>query len=145
MARKRRTEPPSAHALTEEFRVLRRRYEEFSERLQGLIMRLLVADEIDVHAVEYRAKTLESLATKVVRPGKSYRGLAEIRDLTGLRVICYYTEDVDRVAKLIEGEFAVDAHNSADKLEVLAPDQFGYRSVHEWHLKLCNCFMGHGL
>ena len=47
-----------------------------------------------------------------------------------MRVITYFTEDVDRVAEIIQGECDVDWENSVDKGEQLDPDQFGYRSQH---------------
>lgn len=51
-------------------------------------------------------------------------------DIAGVRVITYYTEDVDRVSKIVESEFKIDYNNSIDKREALEPDRFGYCSVH---------------
>lgn len=116
--------------IIDAFRERRPQYEGFSERVHDLLGQLLEAAGIKVHTVEHRTKTLESLAAKVGRPGKSYGALEEIADISGLRVICYYTEDVDSVAQMIEREFLVSKENSLDKLHDLAPDQFGYRSVH---------------
>lgn len=75
---------------------------------------------------------MDSFAEKLQREGKGYTDpLNEITDLAGLRVILYYVDDVAKVADLIEREFRVDETRSVDKRSVLAPDQFGYLSVHK--------------
>jgi putative GTP pyrophosphokinase len=56
--------------------------------------------------------------------------LEEITDLAGIRVITYFSEDVDRVASVIEREFNIDPENSIDKRAALDPDRFGYLSLH---------------
>jgi hypothetical protein len=48
----------------------------------------------------------------------------------GIRVISYYSEDVEAVSRLIAKEFSVDHENSIDKSNVLELDQFGYKSTH---------------
>ena len=51
-------------------------------------------------------------------------------DLLGIRIITYFRDGVDAVAKLIEREFSVDRDNSVDKRAVLEADRFGYLSLH---------------
>jgi Uncharacterized protein conserved in bacteria len=51
-------------------------------------------------------------------------------DLTGVRVIVYYNDDVDAISRLIVEEFDVDRANSMDKRQTLEPQEFGYQSVH---------------
>lgn len=99
--------------------------------MQGLMVDLLKADDVDVIQVESRAKTVASFADKIRRKGRTDADpLNSITDLVGLRVITYYLDDVDRIGRLIEREFLVDSNNSMDKAEGLASDQFGYRSAH---------------
>lgn len=107
-------------------------YEQFAERLRWLFDNLLTNEQIDYQTIEYRAKSIESFRNKLMRPGKSYKDpLTEMPDLAGLRIIVYFDRDVDRAAALIDAELDVDALNSSDKRTELAPDQFGYLSVHK--------------
>jgi ppGpp synthetase/RelA/SpoT-type nucleotidyltranferase len=105
--------------------------QQFTDRLTELLRALLAQSNIRFHTVESRTKEVSSFAEKIKRPGKSYTDpLNEITDLSGIRIIVYYSEDVTRVSKLIEKEFNVDRRASVDKVEELAPHEFGYLSVH---------------
>ncbi|WP_414714812.1 GTP pyrophosphokinase, partial [Sporosarcina koreensis] len=55
--------------------------------------------------------------------------MRDITDTVGVRVITYFNDDVDKIAKVIEREFEVDRENSIDK-RVTDPDRFGYSSLH---------------
>jgi len=70
------------------------------------------------------------LAEKISRPDKQYRTLEDVTDLSGVRVITYFTDDVDKIGTLIEQEFKVFYDKSVDKRKVLSPDKFGYLSLH---------------
>ena len=94
-------------------------------------LRALLADHgIKVHSVQRRVKTANSLAAKVARPERTYRGLTDVTDLVGLRVIAYFEDTVETIATLLERHLAVDFRQSVDKTAALASTQFGYRSVH---------------
>ena len=106
-------------------------YDEFSAHLADLLRDLIRDAGIEVHAVEKRAKSVESFREKINRPGKLYvNALQEVSDLAGVRVILYYEEDVRKVCRLLEREFVIERSQSVDKAKVLAEDQFGYLSVH---------------
>ena len=47
-----------------------------------------------------------------------------------MRVVTYYSDDVDRIASILEKKFTVDRVNSIDKRHILNVDQFGYMSLH---------------
>ena len=53
------------------------------------------------------------------RVKNKYQKLDEITDLSGIRVITYYTDTVDQISKLIENEFIIDRDNSIDKRKSL--------------------------
>jgi putative GTP pyrophosphokinase len=107
-------------------------YERFAEKLKILLQDLLNSEDVKFQVVESRSKTVESFSHKIRREGKSYKDpLAEITDLCGSRIVLYYVDDVDKVDRLIRREFTVDGKNSVDKRAILAPDQFGYLSVHK--------------
>ncbi|MGW3092263.1 GTP pyrophosphokinase [Streptomyces sp. NPDC001102] len=102
---------------------------EFTERLQNLLTALLAAADISVAQVQGRTKSVDSLVEKIRRKDKYRDPLSEITDLTGIRIVTYYLEDVDRVAGLLAKNFTVDiSGQEINRPE--APSEFGYESSH---------------
>jgi ppGpp synthetase/RelA/SpoT-type nucleotidyltranferase len=114
-----------------EYKTIRPVYEEFTQKLRVLLEELLTDEGIDYHhPIGSRTKSVESFCEKITRPDKSYREpLQEVTDLSGVRVIVYYLDDVPKIADVIERELAVDRRNSIDKRDAMRPDQFGYVSL----------------
>lgn len=105
-------------------------YQAFVSEIEHLITKILEANNINCNAITSRTKSRESFAEKIERKHGKYTDLYQITDIAGVRIITYYAEDVDKIAKIIEAEFEVDYENSIDKRESLEPDRFGYCSVH---------------
>ena len=83
--------------------------------------------EIEVAAVTYRAKTLDSFIEKLDR--KTYDDpLNEITDLAGVRVVHLYLSDFARIESIINEEFCV--LEKVDKLAEHGEDRFGYGARH---------------
>lgn len=113
------------------FSELRPQYEKFRTKLEELISDLISETNLEMLSIESRTKSIESFNEKIKRPGKNYTNpISEITDLCGIRIITYYTEDIYKIAELIEKEFDVDFENSVDKTKVESPDKFGYQSMH---------------
>jgi Uncharacterized protein conserved in bacteria len=129
--------------IMNEFQQKRYIYQNFAAEVEHQLERILSEEKISCNAITSRVKDIESLSGKIDRKGGKYSCLEDLTDIAGVRVITYYSDDVDRVADIVEREFTVDRENSIDKREALEPDRFGYCSVHyvvgmsDKRLKLC--------
>ncbi|OMO21239.1 GTP pyrophosphokinase [Vibrio lentus] len=113
------------------YRRLHPDYLAYTQRLHLLLEELLKQNGIKYHLVESRVKDVESFAEKVVRPTKNYVDpLNQITDLSGLRVIVYYQDDVEKVAHLIEREFDKIECENRHQIENYDVESFGYLSLH---------------
>lgn len=82
-----------------DFRMVRPRIAAFTNDLRGPLEHHLENEEIDAQ-IEHRTKAVDSFIEKIHRKNEKYNDpLNEITDLCGLRIICYYLEDVARVGK----------------------------------------------
>jgi ppGpp synthetase/RelA/SpoT-type nucleotidyltranferase len=120
----------SKDVILSEYREKRPIYEGFTLTCEDLVRRLLRFTNFRVHSVTSRTKGIEELAEKTSHPDKQYDKLQDITDLSGVRVITYFSDDVDKIGTLIEQEFKVFPDESVDKRKVLSPDKFGYLSLH---------------
>lgn len=102
---------------------------ELTLALNSLIPVLLKSSGISVHSVTSRIKERNSLSKKIEKKDK-YTSLNQITDTIGVRIISHYSDEVDKIAKIIEEEFKIDTENSIDKRATLDPDKFGYLSLH---------------
>lgn len=105
-------------------------YDDFSKKINSLVEELLKEKFIQCHSINSRSKEVESLRKKISKPEKEYDSISDITDLCGIRIITYFSNDVDNVAKIIEKEFNIDRKNSIDKRHENDPDRFGYLSLH---------------
>ena len=105
-------------------------YQNFTEKMKSLVELILHKQNIPIHSIVSRTKTKNSLENKIAHAGDKYNRLENITDLAGIRIITYYEDQIDQVAKLIRQGFCVDEENSVDKRKMLAPDRFGYLSLH---------------
>ncbi|OOL09760.1 hypothetical protein BHL37_23375 [Bacillus cereus] len=103
------------------------KYNKLGINLTQAIELLLEEHSIQYLKVYYRIKESDSFMGKSDR--KRYIDpFNQVEDICGIRIICYYKSDIDKICDVINGEF--DVLESQDKEELLKPDQFGYRSHH---------------
>ena len=114
--------------IVDGYSVSRGSYEDCLNYVENTVKNIIKSQSINVHEIVGRVKTIESLEGKVKR--KNYSNLAEITDLCGIRIITYFSDDVDKIAELISQEFEVDLENTIDKRKSEDPTNFGYVSLH---------------
>lgn len=114
--------------IVDGYSVSRGSYEDCLNYVENTVKNIIKSQSINVHEIIGRVKTVESLEGKVKR--KNYSNLAEITDLCGIRIITYFSDDVDKIAELISQEFEVDVENTIDKRKSEDPTKFGYVSLH---------------
>ncbi len=104
------------------------------ERMQSLILNKirtrLDENHIVIAALESRIKTEKSLAGKMVRKGYKYHSLSDVTDILGIRIITFYSNEVDYISAHVEQLLDIDWENSIDKRKMLDTDRFGYMSLH---------------
>jgi ppGpp synthetase/RelA/SpoT-type nucleotidyltranferase len=116
--------------IMEEYREAREDFVALGDIVSQILRASVREQHIEVFAVEHRVKAEDSLAGKLELKGDKYASLRDITDILGARVICYFSDDVDAVAEIIEQLFEIDRENSVDKRAQLRPDAFGYLSLH---------------
>ncbi|WP_123070912.1 GTP pyrophosphokinase [Massilia aurea] len=110
------------------------RYSEYYPFFQRLLMNSysviqdqLINADIQYLNFEKRIKTVDSAFEKFIR--KSYQDpFSQIEDFCGLRIICHYPSDVERIISLLRNEFTILSEENTQAR--LKPNEFGYRSTH---------------
>lgn len=116
--------------MVEDYRAEKSMYDKIKDIVLDQLRNCLDTNHILVTAVEARVKTEQSLVGKLELKGYKYRTLDDITDIVGARVITFYSDEVDKIATLIESIFEVDWDESVDKRKLLGKDTFGYMSLH---------------
>lgn len=120
---------PHGEALMEQYHKLRPSLEKLAKEAYDLLRTTLREQGIYVTAIEYRVKSEKSLAGKLEMKGSKYKTIDDVTDLVGLRVITFYTDEVDKVAAIAKRIFDIDWQESVDKRKHQL-NAFGYNSLH---------------
>lgn len=114
-------------SLIEEYKENEHLYQSLLIQAKHSIESLLRNEDIEIFSIEARLKDENSFKEKLQRKS-DYKTLSDIEDICGLRVICYYESDLQKLRKLINESFNV--LSSSDKKEESEVDKFGYSSSH---------------
>lgn len=116
--------------MLDDYRELMPVFEKIRSIVYDSLQKCVADNGLYVNAIETRIKSEASLAGKLELKGSKYAGLTDITDLVGARVITFYTDEVDKIASLVDKLFEVDWANSVDKRKMHELDSFGYLSLH---------------
>jgi len=120
---------PHTAEILEVYRLHKPQLEQLAEQASDLLRKALHNQNIQLNTFECRVKTEDSLAGKLEKKGYKYKTLYDVTDVVGIRVVTYYTDDVDKVAAITKQIFDIDWKNSVDKRKHQL-DSFGYLSLH---------------
>ncbi|HDT5890198.1 TPA: RelA/SpoT domain-containing protein, partial [Aeromonas dhakensis] len=113
--------------LVQLFREVKPRYERLANNVKQALIQFLDEKKISSFDVENRVKDEQSFIDKVER--KSYSDpFEQVEDIAGVRVICYYNEDLSSIDEIIKEQFIVLSYSN--KSNELSDNQFGYASNH---------------
>ncbi|HHF3007067.1 (p)ppGpp synthetase [Vibrio antiquarius] len=121
------------------YREVKPKYEKLRANICSVLEQKLEEKNIPIFSIESRIKDENSYLNKVSRKGYS-EPIEQIEDVCGVRVICYYQEDIEKICSIVKGEFCVISEEN--KQEMLNHDQFGYSSYH-YIVKLKDSWLGH--
>jgi putative GTP pyrophosphokinase len=117
----------SREEFQQQYNQRRPAYERLATNLQQALKSFLSEQGVPYLDVLFRVKDANSAYEKISR--KEYEHpFEDIEDWSGLRIICYYPDDVAEICSILEKEF--DVQTQEDTATRLAPHEFGYRSTH---------------
>ena len=100
-------------------------YKELCRNTKRLLKKLLELEGIPVSSITTRVKMRTSLARKLKHDEKAkYHSASDVTDLIGLRVVTFFEDHVEDVARVIKQRFLIDPDNSVNKNRLLAADRF---------------------
>jgi len=123
----------------ETYRELKPQFERLKDNVFLALKDLIRESDIPTFDVESRVKDEDSIRNKII--SKSLTSpLEQIDDFCGIRVICYYQEDIEKICSIVESQFNVLLkENKQDELD---DNQFGYSSFH-YVITLKDEWLGH--
>jgi putative GTP pyrophosphokinase len=87
----------------------------------------LASAKIRYHSLSSRIKTFQSFAAKAERKMLT-DPFAQVRDIVGLRIVCLFLSDIEKIAAVIRAKFEVLEEDN--KIEGQQVSSFGYMSFH---------------
>ena len=121
---------PHGELILQQFRNRLPILQRLDDLVYQLLSKTLKEQGIYVNAIEHRVKKEASLIGKLERKGHKYADIDNLTDLVGIRIITFYTDEVDKVAAIAKQVLDIDWKESVDKRKLHELDSFGYNSLH---------------
>jgi ppGpp synthetase/RelA/SpoT-type nucleotidyltranferase len=122
--------PPRETLILDEYREKRATYDKLLQDVKDVLADSIKSNNIYINAIEARIKAEDSLAGKLERKAGKYSSLSDLTDILGVRVITFYSDEVDKIAAMVGRLFEIDWENSIDKRKMHDIHSFGYSSLH---------------
>ncbi|MGM9683061.1 MAG: GTP pyrophosphokinase family protein [Eubacteriales bacterium] len=116
--------------ILEDYRKQRDAFVKLGDVVHNMLDDIVNEEGITVLGIEHRVKTEKSLAGKLERSGDWYSTFDDLMDILGARVICFFSDEIDKIGKKVEKAFVIDWEYSSDKRALIRADSFGYLSLH---------------
>lgn len=116
--------------ILEEYRKQKEYFIKLGDVINNMLMDITKDLGINVLGIEHRIKTEKSLAGKLERKSDLYNTFEDLNDILGCRIICFFSDEIDKIGKKIEESFVIDWEKSSDKRALLNENAFGYLSLH---------------
>ena len=126
--------------ILEDYRKQRYDFVKLGDVVHNMLKNIVDSMGITVLGIEHRVKSEKSLAGKLERSGDWYSSFEDLTDILGARVICFFSDEIDKIGKKVEEAFVIDWENSSDKRALIKADTFGYLSLHY----ICSLPFGEG-
>lgn len=91
------------------------------------LKKLFEDHEIDLFSLDGRVKNVDSFMEKIERKGYA-DPFNDVEDICGIRAICYYSSELEKIERILSGEFNILSFS--DKKKESGEDKFGYLSIH---------------
>ena len=85
--------------ILEDYRKQRDDFVKLGDEVHSILSNITKELGLTVLAVEHRVKEERSLAGKLERKGDMYNTLDDITDILGCRVICFLSDEIDKIGK----------------------------------------------
>jgi len=122
--------PNLKNKLKREYEKLESAYIDVVNEVVQVLMKCITKNEIKIHSLDSREhiiKTFESFCKKIVRKQIQNNHFEAIEDIAGVRVICHYRSDLERLGTAIFENFDVIR---VDTSRTRSETPFGYSSDH---------------
>ena len=94
--------------ILDEYRERQQEFEQIKNVVIDTLRQRLDNNHIVVAGLEGRVKTEKSLTGKLELKGYKYRILDDITDIIGVRIITFFSDEVDVISALVERIFEID-------------------------------------
>lgn len=119
-----------SHFLIHEYRKIIPVYRQIEPIALKVIQDVVDENRFFLMTVQSRIKKESSFSEKIIRKADSIHSISDVTDLLGIRIICYFSDDLDRICKELLNHFIIDREHSVDKRKGLSVSEFGYMAIH---------------